>query len=50
MLLKLADRKLIEISGRDKESFLQGLITNDIMKIKEQGIIFSAFYLHKESS
>ena len=43
MLLKLADRKLIEISGRDKESFLQGLITNDIMKIKEQGIIFSAF-------
>lgn len=43
MLLKLVDRKLIELSGLDKESFLQGLITNDVEKIKEEGIIFSAF-------
>lgn len=43
MLIKLADRKLIALSGIDKESFLQGLITNDVSKIKKEGIIFSAF-------
>jgi len=41
-MLSLQDRKIIKISGSDKETFLQGLITNDINLIKTNKIIYSA--------
>lgn len=38
----LADRSLIEISGKDNKKFLQGLITNDLNKLINNKIIYSA--------
>ena len=35
--------KFIEISGSDRASFLQGIITNDINKCKENNCIYSCF-------
>ena len=39
----LAHRSLIRLSGPDKASFLQGLITNDVTKISYQHPLYSAF-------
>jgi folate-binding protein YgfZ len=39
----LKDRTIIEISGQDRQEFLQGLITNDIKFINSQKMIYSAF-------
>ena len=43
MALELVSRKLLEITGKDKKTFLQGLITNDINLLSEENAIFSAF-------
>ncbi|MDA9231505.1 hypothetical protein N9O56_02955 [Rickettsiales bacterium] len=40
-IIKLENRKLIFINGNDCFSFLQGLISNDIFKIKNGDIIYS---------
>lgn len=39
---KLPDRAIIRISGGDRRSFLQGLITQDIERLTPGGAIFSA--------
>lgn len=39
----LKDRVIIEISGQDRQEFLQGLITNDIKSATSQKMIYSAF-------
>lgn len=38
----LSDKQIIEIQGKDAKKFLQGLITNDIYKIAENKMIYSA--------
>lgn len=38
---RLKDRSFIEVSGEERFDFLQGLITQDINKIKETGLIYS---------
>ncbi|MDC0857602.1 hypothetical protein OAP83_02680 [Rickettsiales bacterium] len=37
------DRAIIKITGADKISFLQGLITNDLTKLEKSEILFSCF-------
>lgn len=39
----LKDRAIVEISGLDRQEFLQGLITNDIKLATPQKMIYSAF-------
>jgi hypothetical protein len=39
----LKDRTIIEISGQDRQEFLQGLITNDIKLATSKKMIYSAF-------
>ena len=39
----LKDRTIIEISGQDRQEFLQGLITNNIKLATSQKMIYSAF-------
>ena len=41
MIFNLNHRSIIEISGTDRYDFLQGLLTNDIIKSRN-GIIYSA--------
>lgn len=36
-----SDRRLIEVSGKDRESFLQGLVTNDVGKLNK-GLVYAA--------
>ena len=43
MMFLLKDRTIIEISGQDRQEFLQGLITNDIKLATSQNMIYSAF-------
>lgn len=38
----LQSRSIIEVSGTESKKFLQGLITNDINKISDQNLIYSA--------
>jgi hypothetical protein len=38
----LKHRCVFEISGQDRHSFLQGLITNDVNKVKDNQLIYSA--------
>jgi folate-binding protein YgfZ len=42
-MIYLSDRKILEVSGSDRLEFLQGLITQDIFKLREEKILFSAF-------
>jgi len=41
-IILLNNRSVLEISGSDRFNFLQGIITNDINKIKNGNIIYSA--------
>ncbi len=41
-LVKLTDRKIIEITGLDSKKFLQGLVTNNVNKLEKTEIIYSA--------
>lgn len=41
--IALSHRGVIAISGTDRKTFLQGLITQDIWKVSPQQILFSAF-------
>ena len=43
MMFLLKDRTIIEISGQDRQEFLQGLITNDIKFATSKNMIYSAF-------
>lgn len=43
MMFLLKDRAIIEISGLDRQEFLQGLITNDIKFATSKKMIYSAF-------
>ena len=43
MMFLLKDRATIEISGQDRQEFLQGLITNDIKFATSKNMIYSAF-------
>ena len=43
MMFLLKDRTIIEISGLDRQEFLQGLITNDIKLATSKNMIYSAF-------
>ena len=43
MMFLLKDRAIIEISGLDRQEFLQGLITNDIKLATSKNMIYSAF-------
>ena len=36
------DRAIFEISGQDRKKFIQGLITNDINKVSDSALIYSA--------
>ncbi|MCB2095159.1 MAG: folate-binding protein YgfZ [Rhodobacteraceae bacterium] len=36
-----SDRRLFEVSGKDRESFLQGLVTNDVGKL-DNGLVYAA--------
>ena len=38
---KLHNRALIKVSGDDALTFLQGLITNDINRLKDEGIVYA---------
>lgn len=40
--INLDDRSIIEITGKDRKNFLQGLITNDINKVNEKILTYSA--------
>jgi len=40
-MIALSDRRLISISGEDKEEFLQGLITNDVNKLRDDNALFA---------
>ncbi len=40
--IALKNRSLIEIFGDDRKKFLQGLITNDINKVNDKSLIYSA--------
>lgn len=42
MITHLVNRGIIEITGEDKASFLQGLITNDIQRVHPSKAIYSA--------
>ncbi len=52
MSIVLKDRAVIKISGEDKDNFLQGLITNNIEKLKNEKAIYACIltpqgkYLH----
>ncbi|MGR3468094.1 MAG: CAF17-like 4Fe-4S cluster assembly/insertion protein YgfZ, partial [Shimia sp.] len=35
------ERKLIRVTGTDRESFLQGLVTNDVARLKD-GLVYAA--------
>lgn len=37
----LPDRKCLQVSGEDRMDFLQGLITNDVAGLKENGALFA---------
>lgn len=39
--VELSDRGLIHIEGEDRYDFLQGLISNDVYKVKEEKILYS---------
>ncbi|MFM8185783.1 MAG: hypothetical protein ACKN9I_02510 [Alphaproteobacteria bacterium] len=41
-MIWLNDRKILQISGDDAKSFLQGLITNDINLLETKNLIYSA--------
>ncbi len=41
MKINLDNRSFITITGEDRFDFLQGLITNDIFKVKKDGLIYS---------
>ena len=38
----LEDRGILYISGKDKDNFLQNLISNDIYKVNEQNSCFAS--------
>ncbi|MDX2082922.1 MAG: hypothetical protein SFV53_02920, partial [Rickettsiales bacterium] len=40
--INLTNRSIIEVSGIDCKSFLQGLITNDINKASKENLIYAA--------
>jgi tRNA-modifying protein YgfZ len=42
----LADRQIIELSGNDRNIFLQNLITNDLNEIREKRILHTFFLNH----
>jgi folate-binding protein YgfZ len=52
MFVEARDRALIALAGADRESFLQGLVSNDVAKASEERAIYAAFltpqgkYLH----
>lgn len=39
----LTDRSVIAVTGPDRKDFLQGLVTNDVMKVSDKKTIWSAF-------
>ena len=39
---KLKDKSILKISGRDKFSFIQGIISNDVEILKKKSSIYSA--------
>ncbi len=41
-LIRFEHRGLIVVKGEDRHHFLQGLVTNDVLSLPEQGIIWSA--------
>jgi len=41
-MIYLSDRSLVKISGEDARAFLQGLITNDIEKLKADNALYAA--------
>ncbi len=38
---RIADRRIIAVSGADREEFLQGLVTNDVKRLS-QGLVYAA--------
>lgn len=38
----MIDRTIIRVSGDDPAGFLQGLVTNDVRKLSERGIVYAA--------
>lgn len=42
-LIELPHRTVIQLSGADKVSFLQGLVTNDVSKIDKESPLYTAF-------
>ena len=50
--LHLRDRRLLKVSGEDARNFLQGLLSNDLMRVSERQSIYAALltpqgkYLH----
>lgn len=46
-VIKLLDRTVIEITGSDRKQFLQGLITNDILQLEPQEMLYSCMLSNK---
>jgi len=42
-MFSLNDRSIIEISGEDRQNFLQGFITNDLKLLNDNNLIYTAF-------
>ena len=46
-VIKLTDRAIIEITGKDRKQFLQGLITNDILQLRPKSMIYAFMLSNK---
>lgn len=40
---RLTSRGVIEVSGEDASTFLQGITTNDVLALKESDVVYTAF-------
>ena len=47
MVVKLSNRSLIKISGKDAEDFIQSQLSNDTKKIKENSVQINAYCQHQ---
>ena len=46
-VVKLSSRKLVQVEGKDASRFLQGILTNDINKLKQRSSMYASFLTAK---
>ena len=49
-MLKLLDRSVFQITGKDATKLLQGLTTNNVNKLVDNTMQYTAFLNHRVSS